>query len=347
MSRIIGLDVGTSAVRGAQVSFVRGGATLEAFGQVPLARGAVKDGEIQDAGAVRAALGRLWKRSGFRGKQVVLGVASQRVMVRQVDLPELEDKEFRASLALQVQEYIPIPVEQAILDYQAIDRFTSESGQAMLRILLVAASKDMVGGLVDTISGAGLKPIMVDLTPFAVLRSVTGGSGLGLGGAEALIDIGGSVTNILVHAAGVPRFVRILIMGGDDITEALVRETNLGWEDAEGLKARMGLGPVEPGSPAAVVDRAVGAFVDEIRGSLDYYRAQVDSLPLSRAVVSGGGANLAGLRERLSAALRLSVEPAHPLAALKVGKLNMPAEQLPWAEPVMTVPIGLALGASR
>ena len=346
----MGLDIGTSGVRAAEVSQGKGAAKLERFGQVALPLGAVRDGEVMDPEAVAAAIRQLWAQAKFSTKKVVVGVANQKVVVRQVDLPWLPPSELRKSLAFQVQDYIPMPVEQAILDFHALGEVTSDAGARMLRVLLVAASRDMVGSAIDAVTRAGLAPSMVDLTPFAVLRSLVNDSGLAAVQAEALVDVGASVTNIIVHQGGVPRFVRILLMGGADITEALAERLGVPTEQAESVKQNAGLAAVAAQSDAHPASRALessgSAFVEEVRSSLDYYLAQPGATRIDRVVLSGGGSRLGGLVERLSTATRLPVEIARPLSVLRLGKTGLTDEQLAYVEPMVTVPVGLAMGVA-
>jgi type IV pilus assembly protein PilM len=348
---VVGLDIGTSGVRAAELSVGRGGRTLERFGQVPLPTGAVRDGEVMDAGVVAEALRTLWSQAKFSSKRVVVGVANQKIVVRQVDLPWLPDHELRSSLAFQVQDSIPMPVEQAILDFHPLEEFTDESGAKMLRVLLVAASRDMVSNALDAVVKAGLQPSTVDLNSFAVLRSVAHAeNGAPDVRAEALVDVGASVTNIVVHQAGVPRFVRILLMGGGDITDAVAERLGVPIEQAEAVKQTTGLSPsqgaVENQPTNRAIEAAGASFVDEVRGSLDYYLAQPGAVRIERLVLSGGGSLLRGLPERLEAAARLPVERARPLTLLQVGKTGLTEEQLAYVEPMVSVPIGLAIGAA-
>jgi type IV pilus assembly protein PilM len=343
-------------VRAAELSFGKGGVTLERFGQVALPPGAVRDGEVADPEAVAGAIKHLWASTKFSTKKVVLGVANQKVIVRQVDLPWLPEGELRQSLAFQAQDYIPIPVDQAILDFHPIADFVSDSGSRMMRVLLVAAVRDMVLSAVEATTKAGLSVAQVDLTPFAVLRSAAQVDSLGLasrghGEGEAVVDIGSKVTNIVVHQNGAPRFVRVLLMGGDNVTEAVAERLGVPVDQAEGVKQQMGLastpGVPESDHPAArVVESTGAALVEEIRSSLDYYLAQPQSAPLSRIVVSGGGARLGGLLPRLALATRLPVTPASPLSSLRVGKTGLSSEQLSYVEPLVSVPVGLAMGVA-
>ena len=345
---MVGLDIGTSAVRAAQLVLGKGGTTLERFGQVALPAGAVRDGEVVDVDAVAAALRQLWVQARLTSTKVVVGVANQKVVVRQVDLPWLPVEELRASLAFQVQDYIPMPVEHAILDFHPLQDVTSDSGARMLRVLLVAAARDMVSSALAVVEKAGLQPSMVDLTSFAVLRSQVTANGSFTGETEALVDIGASVTNIVVHEGGVPRFVRILLMGGADITDAVAERLGVPASEAEALKQATGLALVPAQVAQHPASRAIestgSALVEEVRGSLDYYSAQPGAARIGRVVLSGGGSRLTGLVERLSAATRLPVHLAHPMQVLQIGRTGLTQEELAVVEPMVTVPLGLALG---
>ncbi len=350
----MGLDIGTSGVRAAELSFGKRPATLDKFGQVALPVGAVRDGEVVDVDAVASAIRQLWSSTKFRTKRVVVGVSNQKVVVRQVDLPWLPADEFRKSLTYQVQDYIPMPVDQAILDFHPLDEFVNDSGGRMLRVLLVAASRDMVNSTVAAVQKAGLSPVMIDLTPFALLRGLAQLDELGLSGAqgEALVDVGASITNIVVHQGGVPRFVRILLMGGDDITEAVAERMGVPVAEAESIKQQTGMAEepaaVDAESPfaARIIETSGASFVEEVRGSLDYYLAQPGSIEVKRIVLSGGGGQLRGLAARLSLASRLPVELGSAMSALSVGKVGLDAEQLALVAPLASVPVGLAMGVA-
>ena len=348
----VGLDIGTSGVRAAELSLGKSGATLERFGQVALPPGAVRDGEVVDPDTVAGAIKQLWSQASFGSKRVAVGVANQKVVVRQVDLPWLPLDELRKSLQFQVADFVPMPLDQAILDFHPIEEVTNEQGGRMLRVLLVAAHKDMVWGAVKAVQKAGLEPVSVDLTSFAVLRSLTAGAELGLAApAEALVDVGASVTNIVVHQGGIPRFVRVLLMGGEDVTEAVAERLGVPVDQAEAVKQQMGM-PSQPGMPLAdhpaarVIETSGSAFVEEVRGSLDYYLASPGASPLRRVVLSGGGSQLRGLAERLAAATRLPVDLGSPMQSLRIGKTGLSPEQLQFVQPLVTVPVGLALGAA-
>jgi type IV pilus assembly protein PilM len=321
---------------------------LERFGQVAVPETAVRDGEVLDAPAVTAALRELWASTRFTHKRVALGVANQRVVVRQVDLPGMPLADLASALPFQVQDLLPMPVESAVLDFHPLEAVTGSGGTPLLRGLLVAAARDMVMANVRAVEAAGLTVTSVDLTPFAVLRSV--GTRLAPDvETEALVDIGARVTNIVVHSGGAPRFVRILLMGGQDLTDAVSEHAGLPMTEAEELKQRMGLASTSPEhvrvSQALVT--STQALLDEVRSSLDYYTSTTPTHPVDRLVMTGGGSRLQGLAERLAAATRLPVSTGDPLAPLAMGSTGLDADQLALVGPLAAVPVGLALGAAQ
>jgi type IV pilus assembly protein PilM len=347
----IGLDIGTSGVRAAELSFGKGDITLEKFGQVALPEGAVRDGEVVNPEVVGAAIKQLWSHTKFSGSKVVLGVANQKVIVRQVDLPWMPADELKKSLGYLVQDFVPMPVEAAVLDFHVLEELGADNGNRTMRGLLVAASRDMVHNSIDAVRRAGLTPVMVDLTSFAVIRALADADHLGMGSnVEALVDVGARVTNIVVHQGGVPRFVRILLMGGQDVTDAVAERMGMPQEQAEALKQQLGLGSAGEGmdvqAAVRVVEAVTAAFVDEIRGSLDYYLASSGSAPISRLVLTGGGARLDGLARRLSVTSRVPVEVGTPMNSLQIGRTGLSPEQIAFVEPLAAVPVGLALGVA-
>lgn len=350
----IGLDVGSTAVRVAEVAHGQVPVVVRAA-QVPLAPGAVEAGEVRQPELVAEALRELWSQSGVKGKQVYLGVGNQRVVVREVALPWLPDKELRDSLAFQVQEFIPMAADEAVLDFDPLGEM-DQGGRRMQRILLVAAHKAMVNSLVESVLAAKLEPMGIDLTPFAVVRAVgTGDEGLDLEtqGDEAVIDIGAHVTSICVHDRGVTRFVRILPSGGRDVTLAIARGLGVDDDVAESLKRGESVEapvdqegrPVELPTPEDVRRLALsraGSFVDEIRSSLEFYAAQVPGARIARVVVTGGGSRLDGFLQLLQERIPVSVDLGRLFEHTK-SELNLTAEAQADAEAVLPVAVGLAI----
>lgn len=314
-----------------------------------------------DGAAVAQAVSQLWKAVRFKTKRVILGVANQKVVVRPADLPFMEEQELRGAIQFQVQDLLPMPIEDAIIDFQVLDEFMTDSNERMMRVLVVAAQKQMIAAFVDSAQQAGLDPVGIDHIPFALIRSLgeTGGAFQGPSAGEAIIDIGAGVTNIVVHEGGIPRFARTLMIGGNDLTEALAASVGMPFESAEDLKRQLGLAggaglepsgvPGSSGTDATgrILEERASAFVEEVRGSLDYYLAQAEATRIGKIVLTGGGSKLANLPTRLANAVRLPVEQGRILQKIRMGKLGLSESQLVEAESYMGAAVGLALGVAE
>ncbi len=350
--RVIGLDIGTHAVSATELRLGRGGqVTISRFGQVAIRPGAVKSGEVIDTAEVSAAIKRLWREGGFTSKQVIVGVGNQRVVVRPTEMPAMEMEDLRSAVEFQAQELIPIPLDQVILDYQVLERFINHDGAEMLRVLIVAARRDMVSNVMSAVDDAGLEATLVDLVPFALLRSLVDLSAfneLEVADAygEAIISFGAGITTMVVHEFGIPRFIRTLGIGSQEITQAIADDLEVSLDEAEGLKRQVSLGirGVEAvDRAAAAITSRLDPFIEEVKDSLEFHTSQASSAPLGRVIVTGGGRRVPGLIERLESGLGCEVVVGAPFARFEMGRLNLTPDQLRVAEDLAAVSLGLAL----
>lgn len=361
--RLIGLDIGTNAVTIAEVT-AGTPPRLDMFAQVALPRDAMREGEVADEAAVTDAVVRLRTEVGLKKVPVRVGIASPRVVVRQVEMPLMTRDELMSALQYQAGDLIPIPIEDAVLDFAILGTSAPapDSGaEPTMQVLLVAAYEATVARLVSAVKAGGLDVCAVDLIPLALTRALArpvaamapaGGGSVAVDdsvGAEGIVSFGGGVTAIAVHENGVPQFVRVLGSGGRELTDAIATDLGVPAETAESLKRAL----ADPGADEMVarartsVDRPLSVLLDEVRSSIDYYRNQPGSAQLRRVVVTGGSAQLPGLPERLSALVGVPVEPAYMHDLLRIGNIGFPADELPRLEPYLPAPVGLALGGAN
>lgn len=346
---MIGLDIGTTRVRAAEVVVSGRGAsaqpTLVRFGEVALPPGAVRDGEVEDTGTVSAAIRRLWSDAKFGSRDVNIGVGNQRVVVRELDLPWMPLPQLRQSLPFQVQELLPMDTDEALLDYFPTGEVEGPQGR-LVHGMLVAATRDTVRANVMAVEGAGLRPQLVDLSSFALLRAVVRGDLAGR--TVAVVDVGARITQVLVAAQGMPRFVRILPSGGENVTDAVAAALSIAAPDADRVKREVGVGfAVRPElAPAAeAVGSVVRNLVEAVRNTFVYYQSNNLGAGIEVVVLTGGGAHLPGLGQYLSSASRLPVVLGDPLATIKVAK-PINTESLARQSSLLAMPIGLALGVA-
>ena len=346
MSTVVALDIGSSAIAGAEI---KDGRQLSRAAVEELPEGLVVDGEVAEPVDLANHIKRFWKDSKFSGRSVRLGVANQRVVVRMIELPAIDDPaEMRQTVDIEAAEHIPIPPDQAIIDYQSVGWFEDESGPRQ-RLVVVAAHREMIETLVSAVRRAGLRVDGIDLEAFALIRSLVPTVPRG-DGAEVLCHIGAGATNIVVSVDRTSQFTRLVGLGGVDLTNAVADQTGLSPQEAEALKAACGLlGDVPAGWDQATVTRvrhalalAVRPLVQEIGRTIDFYRSQDFARPVERLVLSGGTALCSGLDKYVQQALGLEVEIGNPLQNLsKSADLTFDVATR------AAVAVGLALDASE
>jgi type IV pilus assembly protein PilM len=342
-SEIVGLDIEAGSVAAAGVRS-NGTVQLGAAAIEPLPPGAFHEGEVTDADSLSEALKSFFARHKLP-KQVRLGIANQRVVVRTLRLPAIEDhKEMEAAVRFQAQEQIPMPLDQAVLEHQVVGGVQAEEGAApQVDVIVVAARRDMVSSFLEPIRRAGLEPVGVDLSAFGMIRAL---AGLDAGQApdEAVLLCNMSdVMNLAVARSRACLFTRVSNVGLEGIAGRLGAETGLNGEDATKWLAHVGLerspeeiegDPEIVGASRRVLEDGVNGLVDELRLSLDYYGAQESAVPVARVVLCGPGSAIPGLASRMEDHLGL------PIAAPRPAALSGQAEG---AAARLTLPFGLAL----
>jgi len=342
MAQVVGLDIGTSAVRAAELEFGAGPPKLVAFGQVGLPPDAIVDGEVKDIPAVADAIRRLWHNGRFVSDSVVVGIAGLRVITRELDLPWVPDNEVESAVRFQSEEVIPFPVDKTLLSTQLLGDKTADDGTVTRRVLVAAAHRELVDGVVSAVEQAGLNVQGVDLVSSALVRALAD-SAHPSDEPEAIVSVGAGLTVVVVHQEGRPQFVRTIGTGGSEATAAIAAGLDLPLGDAEAIKLRLGDGSPQSMSAESAVQATIQGLVGEIRSSIQYFASLQGRAPIVRVLVTGGGSLLRGLIPQLQAQVRIPVQAVSPLARLDVSRLDLQPEQAESIDPVLAAPIGLAL----
>lgn len=342
----IGLDIGSTAVRAAEIETSQGKRLLRRYAQVGLPHGYVIDGEVINIPGVSAALKRLWLEAGFSSTKVVVGVSGPRVFVRQADVPALNVGELRSALKFDTQELIPIPMEDASFDFSILDTASSsKDGKETMRILLVAAHRELLRSHMAALKGAGLTATAVDATPLALMRVVPPSldSSGAVRGVEVLVSIGAELTTVSVRDAGVPRFIRSLAIGGSRLTETIANTMHLELAVAERLKR----GAVPEGPHLAQAKKAMSVelrdLAEDVRATVDFFMAQADGSTIDRLLITGGAAQTEGLVTALTGHLSTQIQTIDPFATLTVGDLDLDPARFASAASSAGAAVGLAL----
>jgi type IV pilus assembly protein PilM len=291
--------------------------------------GIVVGGELRDPDALSEALKAFFAKNKLPRKGVRLGIANNRIGVRVIDIAGVdEEKQLANAIHFRAQEALPIPLDEAVLDYHILDESTDPEGRSVKRVLLVVAYKELVERYVGACRKAGLTLAGVDLEAFALLRSLAPPADRGTSALVA-VSIGYDRSTFAVSDGQFCEFTRVLEWGGQSVNVALARAFNSEPSAVEAMKRGLSLDGstvpegVSAESNAAAVDvvrKQVQSFARELVSSLQFYQNQPGSLGIGEIAITGGTAQMPGLAEELERLIGVHVRVGNPLARLKVAK---------------------------
>lgn len=330
-ANLAGLSIEAGSVAVAEVS-VNGSTRLTASAVHPLQPGVFHEGEVIDPSGLTAAVKDLYSRHKLP-KRVRLGIGNQRVIVRTLRLPAIEDpKEMEAAIRFQAQEQIPMPIDQAVLQHQVVGGVPGEEGSApQVDVVVVAARREMVVSFLEPLRRAGLEPAGIDLSAFGMIRALAPLTAQPIEAdaqspapQESILFCNvGDVMNLAVARGRSCLFTRVSGNGMEAIIARLASERALSPEHAEqwllhvGLETPLAEIEGDPETVAAarrVLEEGAASLVDELRLSLDYYRALESAVPVSRVVLCGTGSAIRGLAAAMEAQVGLSITAPRPAA---------------------------------
>ncbi len=339
---VVGLDIGSSAVKAVELKAVGKAYRVAAFGTQPVPPDSIVDGAIIDAGAVADAIRRVFEgNKAFKAKEVCASLSGNAVIVKKITLPVMTQSELDESIYWEAEQYIPFDVQDVNLDYQILDSGTGPESRGSMEVLLVAAKKEKIGDYTGVIAQAGRTPVIVDVDAFALQNAYETNYGLEPGQMVVLLNAGASAININILLGDQSVFTRDISMGGNAYTEAVQKELDLPFEAAEQLKKGT---PVDGATfeEARPVLRAVTENVLlEIHKTFDFFKATAASDQIDRIVLSGGASRVDGFREMLQDRFGTQVEDFDPFRTITWDKklAGDPAE----AAATAAVAVGLAL----
>jgi type IV pilus assembly protein PilM len=340
---VVGLDIGSSAVKAVELKASGKGYRVAAFAVEPVPPDSIVDGAIIDGTAVADAIKRLFENKAFKTKEVAASLSGNAVIVKKINLPVMTEAELSESIYWEAEQYIPFDIQDVNLDYQILNPGTSGESGGTMEVLLVAAKKEKIADYTGVISQAGRTAVVVDVDAFALQNAYETNYGLEPGQVVVLLNAGASAININILTGDQSVFTRDISIGGNSYTEAVQKELNLPFEAAEQLKKGQ---PVEGASfddAKPVLQTMTESVILEVQKTFDFFKASASSDRIDRIVLSGGASRVHGFAEALQERFGTTVEffdPFHKIAfePAKFG-VDDPENLLPSA----AVAVGLAL----
>jgi type IV pilus assembly protein PilM len=319
---LVGLDIQPGYVSAVQAR-VNGSILVQRAAGMPLPPDTVREGEVLDGRALTETLRELFADSRL-DKRVRVGVANQRTVLRTLELPPITDrKELATAVRFQAEDQVPMPLDNAVLDFHPLGVMDTPAGPRQ-RVIVVAAQRDMVERLLSAVRAAGLRPEGIDLSAFALIRSLYRADDEHTG-RVLYLNVGG-LTNMAIAEGTVCRFTRVVSGGLESMATEVAERHGIKLQEARDLLASVDLEEPSQGTPLdgeqadapaeqpkidvrPVLSAGVREIAGEVRNSLDFHRSQEGGGEVSSVVLSGPALQIRGFPQALQGELRVPLTP--------------------------------------
>jgi len=339
---LVGLDIGSSAVKAVELKTGGKGAAeyqLVNIGVEPLPPEAIVDGAIMDSGAVIDAIQRLFQQQKIKSADVCTGVSGNAVIVKKISLPQMSPEELSESIHWEAEQYIPFDIQDVAIDYEVIEG----GGGGNMDVLLVACKKDKISDYTSVVSQAGKTPSIVDVDVFALQNCYEINYGNDPGRVIALLNVGASVMNINIVKGGTSVFNRDIAVGGNQYTDAIQKDLNLSFDQAETLKkgGRVEGAAVENLPP--ILQAVSENIALEVQKTFDFFKATSQEDRIDRIFLSGGTSKVQGLRELIAERFDAGVEIMNPFNNVTYNPRDFDPDFIAEVGPAAAIAVGLAV----
>ncbi|MBI2475112.1 type IV pilus assembly protein PilM [Candidatus Uhrbacteria bacterium] len=346
MSRklLLGLDIGSSSIKLCQLAETGTGLKLVKFDQCMLPPKAIVDGALIDYRAVVEKLRETARLNKCEGAQCAISMSGHNVIVKQISIPEMTQKELEESMQWEAEQYIPFDIKDVNVDVQILN---PKAGYGQMKVLFVVAKKDTINDYIHAVQEAGLRPVVVDIDTLAVQNAFDLNYGCPPNEVVALINVGASCININVISNGITTFTRDISNGGLLMTEETMKQLNVSWEEAMHYQIAGDDTVSDSGTELfrevrKLEERVSEILVTEIQRSLDFFAATTINADIARIYLSGGASQPSAFIRALERRLKIPVEIINPFKNISVDPSAFNPDLLRTMEPIAAVAVGLA-----
>ena len=338
--KLIGLDIGSSSIKLAELSLTKTGATIDNFAFIQSPQSALNNGEITDPLLIAESIKSIYKGKGFSSKNACIGLSGTAVIVKKISMPQADTKNLMEQVRYEAAQYLPFDINQVTLDFHKLS-FNSGASQNM-DLLIVAAQNEFILNYLQAVQQAGLKCGILDVNSLALANVFELNYGL-TNEPVALFNFGSTLTNFLVLFQGEVIFSRDIPVGGFHFTNEISKNMGVTFDEAESLKISQGNSTETPEETRTFMNQAMEYVSEEIRNSIDFYSATANGLNITKAYYTGGASLTAGLVEHLIDALKISFEALNPYQNIQSNNKALTSAYLQQIAPFVSVVFGLAL----
>ena len=341
--QLVGLDIGSSSIKLAEIQETPRGYILNRFSQIPLSKGVIVDGIPVEQQELALKIRELFKQSGCKKKGIVTSLSGHSVIIKKVNFPSMDEEELRDLIKEEAGKYLPFDNMEAVsYDFQILGE--NEFNPNQLDVVIVAAKQDIISSYTDAIQQAGYLPTIIDVDSFALETMYEENYEFAENEMAVLINIGASITNVNVLKGGASIFTRDFTLAGNSITEALQKKLGVTFEEAEIIKVQ---GPGGDESEEQEFRESLLSYAkpicSEIERSVDYFRSTYGGEYIKHILISGGSAKIPGIANDLTQRLSVEAEIADPFRKIGYNTKFLDPATIEDIKPIATVGIGLAL----
>lgn len=336
---ILGLDIGSYAIKAVNLSETKSGFVLNKLGVANLPPDAIIDGEIQEREIVIEAIKKLLKSQKCKIKNVSTSISGYSVIIKKINLPTASHEELAETIELEAEQYVPFEINEVNVDFEILGQ--SETSEDQMEVILVAAKKDIIENYIDILVEANLVPTIIDVDVFA-LENTFGTSYPEKQGVVALLDIGANKLNINILKDGISLFTRDAPMGGARITEEIQETFDVDYETAEGIK-QGGIEHSDADKVAEIINRAIENWVAEIKRAFETLATTYPDDELKEILLSGGSSRFNGLDKYIHQEIGVPVSYMNPFEKVGMDPKKFDPEYIKYMAPQVAICLGLAL----
>jgi type IV pilus assembly protein PilM len=344
---VAGLDIGSFSLKMVELSPKKKGDVityeLVALGYEPVPYQSIVEGTIMDSTAVVDAVNHVFYESKTKTKNVSFGVSGSSVIVKRIEVQKLAPAEMHEHILWEIRPHIPFNPDEVNLDYQIIE--SADIPPDKVGVILTAVKKEKLNEYSNIFSMSDRTAAIVDLDSFAILNSVMVNYEMYKERSIAIINIGASITNVVIARAGVPVFVRDIAFGGNHFTDLIQKELNLKYEKAESVKKGRQVDGVSQAAVKPVLDLILDELKSEVKKTFEFYRSNSSDGGIDNILLCGGTANLNQIVDIFYQEFDIPVEIVNPFNNIEINEKKFDLEFIKEMAPIFNVAMGLALRA--
>lgn len=339
-NKVLGLDIGSSSIKVAELDVSKSGAKLVNFGMIQTPPNSINGGDIADVSSLAVAVKSVCTEIKAKRKNAAVGMFGTAVIVKKITIPRIDLKLVSEQVKWEAEQYIPFDVNSISLAHHVIN---PRSDSETMDILLIAAQNELVAEYYQVVQNADLKMGVLDVSAFALANVFEFNYGRTDGNAVGLLNLGSAITNFVVVANGEVVFCRDMPIGGQNYTNDIHKEMGVSLPEAESLKLSAASGGAVPDEVHSVLSSTTEVMTEEIRNSFDFFAGSSGGLNISQVYYTGGAAATPGLIRNLSQATRLNFEWLNPCLRVTSGNKKISTMYMEQITPFCAVAFGLGL----